>query len=203
MYVGVYMKLSDYVNSVGFGYNLSSKEVNDKCFKNYEYKMLTITSINSGFIYSNELKDYISDMVINEKFLTKVGDIVVCCKQPYNMVLIKTEKDENILVNSNFIILRDIKIDRNYLYNYLLLNRGNIIEKKRKQQEKVSKVNENLSKPDIEDLEIVIPKKQNMNKLARILREINERQSLYDSLINNDKELIKTFLEKEGVINND
>ena len=191
------MKLNEYVDTLLLGFNTSVKG-NTLSSKEYEYKQLTISSINSCFINHNELKTIASGNRIDDKFFTKIGDIIICCKQPYNVIYIDEEKDENILVPSNFIILRDIKTNKTFLYNFLVCFRSTLLSNK-----KEDGGNDNITKTEVEDFEIPVLSNETIEKLSKVAERINKRQSLYSSLIDNDKELITSLYRKEGVIEND
>ncbi len=191
------MKLNEYVDTLLLGFNTSVKS-NTLSSKEYEYKQLTISSISSCFINHNELKTIASGNKIDDKFFTKIGDIIICCKQPYNVIYIDEEKDENILVPSNFIILRDIKTNKTFLYNFLVCFRSTLLSNK-----KEDGGNDNITKTEVEDFEIPVLSNETIEKLSKVAERINKRQSLYSSLIDNDKELITSLYRKEGVIEND
>ena len=198
------MKLCECADNIFLGYNRSAVNQNIVNPRVHEYKLLTISSMKSGFIYTKEINDnekYASNIEIDPKYFTKKDDIIICCKQPYNMVLIKQDEEKNILIPSNFVVIRDSNIDVDYLYNYLRIKLNEFLRYKR-ENSKVEKQSDNISKADVEDIEISIPKKS-LAKLSTVLKRINNRQSLYNNLINNDEELIKTLLRKEGVIEND
>ena len=198
------MKLCECADNIFLGYNRSAVNQNIVNPRVHEYKLLTISSMKSGFIYTKEINDnekYASNIEIDPKYFTKKDDIIICCKQPYNMVLIKRDEEKNILIPSNFVVIRDSNIDVDYLYNYLRIKLNEFLRYKR-ENSKVEKQSDNISKADVEDIEISIPKKS-LAKLSTVLKRINNRQSLYNNLINNDEELIKTLLRKEGVIEND
>ena len=198
------MKLCECADNIFLGYNRSAVNQNIVNPRVHEYKLLTISSMKSGFIYTKEINDnekYASNIEIDPKYFTKKDDIIICCKQPYNMVLIKRDEEKNILIPSNFVVIRDSNIDVDYLYNYLRIKLNEFLRYKR-ENSKVEKQSDNISKADVEDIEISIPKKS-LAKLSTVLKRINNRQSLYNNLINNDEELIITLLRKEGVIEND
>ena len=183
------MKLEDCVKEIYLG--LNKKETrhtsNDKTIC---YKLLTIKSVNNKFINTDALGTYEDLTKIDEKFLTKTGDIIICSKPPYNVILIESD-NEGILVPSNFIILRDIDINKDYLYNYLNLLGSNM--KLDKEDE-----NTNITKTDIEQIKITIDDKV-MKKISELCSKINKRQKAYGKLLDNDQELIKMVYLKGGI----
>ena len=183
------MELKDYVKDIYLG--LNKKETrhtsNDKTFC---YELLTIKAINNKFINKNMLGIYENLTKIDEKFLTKSGDIIICSKPPYNVVLIDSD-NEGILVPSNFIILRNADIDKEYLYNYLNLLGSNMKFDKKDE-------NTNITKTDIEQVKIIIDDKK-IKKISELCSKINKRQKAYGKLLDNDQELIKMVYLKGGI----
>ena len=108
-----------------------------------------------------------------------------------------------ILIPNNFIILRDIKKDKTFLYNFLICIMPSLLNAKKEYKKNNGKGNDNLTQQDIEEIEIPVPKAEVLKKLSEVSNRINRRQALYSDLINNDKELINTLYRKEGVVKND
>ena len=187
------MELRDCISEIYLG--LNKKEVrhtsNDKVFV---YKLLTIKAVSNRFINKDVLEKYESLTKIDDKFLTKKNDIIICSKQPYNVVLIDND-DEGILIPSNFIILRNPKINPTYVYNYL-----NLIGSKMKFN--VNDENTNITKTDVE--QIIIDNDENkIKKISSLSSRINKRQKAYGKLLDNDQELIKMIYTKGGVLDNE
>lgn len=185
------MKLIDIVEDIHGGTTRKEDRttLNDK---KYVYKKLTIKSVNNKFINKEFLEDFNSLNEIDEKFLTRKNDIILCTKT-YNSVYIKDYNDEGFLVGGNFIILRNIKIEPSFLYNYLNLLNFNIKDLK-------DDANTNITKTDLENLEIPDLPDNSINKISEITETINNRQKAYATLMDNDQELIKLVYEKEGCV---
>lgn len=183
------MKLCDFGGNIYLGQQKKEYRYtnNNELFT---YKLLTQNSIRNRFINPDFLEEYDSIVKLDDKYLTKKGDIIVCSKQPYNVVLINDETEENIYITNNFVILRNLKIDSYYLYNYLNLLGFNM--KFDKEDE-----NKNITKTDIEQLEININKDM-LDKVSELCSRINIRQKSYGKLLDNDEQLIKLIFEKSG-----
>ncbi len=187
------MELRDCISEIYLG--LNKKEVrhtsNDKVFV---YRLLTIKAVSNRFINKDVLEKYESLTKIDDKFITKKNDIIICSKPPYNVVLIDND-DEGILIPSNFIILRKPKINPTYVYNYL-----NLIGSKMKFN--VNDENTNITKTDVE--QIIIDNDENkIKKISSLSSRINKRQKAYGKLLDNDQELIKMIYTKGGVLDNE
>lgn len=187
------MELKECISEIYLG--LNKKEVrhtsNDKVFA---YKLLTIKAVNNRFINKDVLEKYESLTKIDDKFLTKKGDIIICSKPPYNVVLIDND-DEDILIPSNFIVLRNSKVNPAYIYNYL-----NLIGSKMKFN--VNDENTNITKTDVEQIKIDVDEKK-IKKISSLSTRINKRQKAYGRLLDNDQELIKMIYTKGGVLDNE
>ncbi len=186
------MKLNECVKDIYLGLNKKETRYtsNDRIIP---YKLLTIKSVNNKFINQDALDEYNSLIEISDKFLTKKGDVIICSKPPYNVVLI--DDDEGILIPSNFIVLRNIKIDGTYLYNYL-----NLIGSKMKYDEEDGNIN--ITKTDVEQINIKTDEKV-IKKISELASKINNRQKAYGRLLDNDQELIRMVYVKGGVIENE
>lgn len=184
------MVLKDCVDDIYLGMN--KKEVrhtsNDKIFT---YKILTIKAVNNKFINKNLLEKYESLVKIDDKFLTKRNDIIICSKPPYNVVLIALE-NEGILIPNNFIVLRNSKINKTYLYNYL-----NLIGPKMKFN--IDDENTNITKTDVEQINIDLDDDK-IKKISDLASRINRRQQAYGRLLDNDQELIRMVYIKGGAL---
>ena len=184
------MVLKECVKDIYLGMN--KKEVrhtsNDRVFV---YKLLTIKAVNNKFINQNVLEKYESLIEIDDKFLTKKDDIIICSKPPYNVVLID-EMSEGILIPNNFIVLRNCVINKVYLYNYL-----NLIGSKMKFD--IGDENTNITKADVEQINIDIDDNK-IKKISNLVSRINRRQQAYGKLLDNDQELIRMIYIKGGIL---
>lgn len=109
------MKLGD-IATVRSGLVLARKKA--KADEGIYYPLLNLRSINSGgYIETDELDAYYSSEYLPPEYLTHVGDIVVRLTAPYTAILID-DNTENIVVSSNFIIIRinSAKYLPEYLY---------------------------------------------------------------------------------------
>lgn len=187
------MKLKKITNEIYLG--LNKKEIrhasNDKIF---EYELLTIKSVNNKFINRNMLDTYESLTKIDDKFLTKKDDVIICSKPPYNVILVD-DSYENILVPNNFIILRSSNVNVIFLYNYL-----NLLGSKMKNDEKDDNIN--ITKYDVENIDVDLDN-ENIDKVASLSSRINKRQEAYSKLLDNDQELLEMIFVKEGIIYNE
>ena len=112
------MKLKDIAN-INIGLTYSRNRLESKF--QYLYKLLTLKSIcNNNIIDEKYIEDFKSSKKINEKFLTKRGDLVIKLNYPVNLIYIK-EEYENLLIPLYFAIIRcnSKKINNKFLYTFL------------------------------------------------------------------------------------
>lgn len=191
------MKLKDYADTMFVGFNVSiykNKSKNDENL--YKYRQLTIASISSGFVDENYLTSYEKSGEVDSKYLTQIGDIIVCSKEPCNVILISKDDEEGILIPNNFIVIRNVKVDIVYLYNLVNISKNqmySIIDNKKWESEN----NKMLSKSDLEDLELPKLNDKSIEKLSKICTRINNRQYSYNKLIQNDEHLVEILFKKE------
>lgn len=112
------MRLKDIAN-INIGLTYSRNRLEGKF--QYLYKLLTLKSIcNSNIIDEKYIEDFKSNKKIDEKFLTKKGDLVIKLSYPINLIYIK-EEYENLLIPLHFAIIRcnSKKIASKFLYTFL------------------------------------------------------------------------------------
>lgn len=191
------MKLKEYVDTMFVGFNTSLYKNKVKCGDNlYKYRQLTIASISSGFIDENNLTSYEKNGEVDSKYFTRIDDIIICSKEPCNVIMINKEDDEGILIPNNFIVIRDINVDIYYLYNLIKVLKNqihDIVNNKKWESEN----NKMLSKSDLEELELPKLNDKSIEKLSNICTRINNRQYSYKKLIQSDEELIRLLFKKE------
>lgn len=72
----------------------------------YQYQSLNLKSIDAkGYIKMDNLDVFIAKERLSEEYLTHTGDIIIRLSTPYTAVLI-TEETENLVIPSNFIVIR-------------------------------------------------------------------------------------------------
>ncbi len=113
------MKLGD-IATVRSGLVLARKKSSES--DGVYYPLLNLRSINvEGYIEKEELDAYYASEYLAPEYLTHAGDVVVRLTAPYTAVFID-ENTENIVVSSNFIIIRTMPENVLPEYLYWLLN---------------------------------------------------------------------------------
>ena len=109
------MKLGE-ISDVRSGLVLSRKKAGGK--SEYTYYALNLRSIDaSGYIDTGQLDLFNSKEELNEEYLTRKGDVIVRMSTPYTAVIID-ENTENLVISSNFVLIRQNggKLLPEYLY---------------------------------------------------------------------------------------
>lgn len=188
------MKLKDIANiNIGLTYSRNRLESNSP----FSYKLLTLKSIcDNSIINEKYTENFKSNKKIDEKFLTKKGDLVIKLSYPINVIYIK-EEYENLLIPLYFAIIRcnSKKINNKFLYTFLknynyssLLLTGRITFLKTSslndieipdfsidKQLKIAKIYELMEKENLIQKDL-IEKKELRNKIIinKLLREKND-----------------------------
>lgn len=126
---------------------------------------------------------------LNEKYLTKNGDILMKLTSPNDAIYIE---EEGLVIGERIAIIRLLDEEFNYKFVAHLLNSSTI----KKQLNRVigSGASSKVSIKDIKDLQLDVPELDIQNKLALLLDSIDDRISIYNDLIESDKKL------KEGIL---
>lgn len=184
------MKLGE-IAEIKTGLVLNRKKA-DKSEKSIKYITLTLKSVKKhGFISINELEDFYSWELLNENYLTKTNDIVIRLSEPNTAVYINKD-NENILVPSQFCILREKKSAFNFEFLAWYLNSETIKKKLRKVSigstlsiVTTSFLNElSIDKIPIEKQALIIKIVKLKNRELNLIEAlIDEKEKLYDGLI--------------------
>ena len=156
---------------------------------NGNFKQLIVQgSMNYGEKLSNLDSVEFSEK-LNEKYLTKNGDILMKLTSPNDAIYIE---EEGLVIGERIAIIRLLDGEFNYKFIAHLLNSSTI----KKQLNRVigSGASPKVSIKDIKDLQLDVPELDMQNKLALILDSIDDRISIYNDLIEYDKKL------KEGIL---
>jgi len=111
------MELNE-ISKIQTGLMLVRKRATARNTQPKEYKLLTLKSFDSiGKLDASELDIFFSKEMIEERYLTKKGDIILRLTTPYTAISIANE--EGVIISSNFAIIR--LNDSSFLPEYLAL----------------------------------------------------------------------------------
>ena len=183
------MKLQDAFKEIRTGVNLKSPVLQGegekiKCYtfkKNaLDYALLQEDKFEELDLYGN----------IDSKYFMQPRDIIISTKKPYKVATYPYNKVIKVIIQNNFIILREINMD---LYSYVFVT--NYLEKIAIEENFKDKKSD-LSIEDIKSIELPeIPKQKQMN-ISDLMTKINERGILFSKLLKNDNEIITYAINK-------
>ena len=114
-------------------------------------------------------------------------DILIFVKPSYRVGTYSKTNDLNLIIPNNFIVLRGINMD---LYSYIFVT--NYLEKFGiSKYVKENNITGNLSKAEIEEIELPDITKEKQMTISRLLNAINERSASYSTILENDEQIIK------------
>ena len=165
-----------------------------------EYYVIYTKDVGNCVInYSKDSVKFLN-MNVKDKYLLKEGDIIIAsipsnstCHVGYCSSL----DDDNVIINKNFIILRNPVSDQ-YNLEFIAEYLENIGIKEFYLNNRNDK--EALTIPEVEDIVIPDVSIQKQDELMSLIKPINERNRLYNKLIENDTE-IKKYLMDEAMGN--
>ncbi len=186
------MVLKDIFKSIYKGLRVESESNSDG--KDY-YVIYTRDVGNCVINYSKDsIKCLNTD--VKDKYLLKEGDIIIAAipsNTTCHVGYCSSIEDDNVIINKNFIILRD-PINNKYNLEFIaeyLENNGikDFFEKNRTNKDA-------LTVPEVEMITIPDISIEKQNDLMSLINPINERNRLYNKLILNDAK-IKKYLMNE------
>ena len=154
------------------------------------FKQLIVQgSINYGQKLSNLDSMEFSEK-LNEKYLTRKGDILMKLTSPNDAIYIE---QEGLVIGERIAIIRLLSEEIDYKFVTHLLNNSSI----KRQLSRVigSGLSPKVSINDIKDLELNIPELEVQGKIALLFDSIDDRILIYDDLIESDKKLKEAILK--------
>ena len=129
---------------------------------------------------------------MKEKYYMQPRDILIFVKPPYKVGTYRFNKELKLIIPNNFIILRGIDMDK---YSYIFVT--NYLEKIGINKF-VNETNKkgNLNIEDIKLIELPNISKEEQMKISELINSINERSSIYSTILENDDKIIKFAIKK-------
>ncbi|MCL2177181.1 MAG: restriction endonuclease subunit S [Firmicutes bacterium] len=160
---------------------------------NKRQQVFTLSSVTQNGIIKEEFNEMEVMEQVNEKYLSREGDLIIRLSLPSFAALIDKE-NENILIPSQFAIIRirnDVIVP-GYLNIYLNSNEINTVIGK-KAEGTVIKV---LSVKQLGEFEIPIPPLIHQQKIVKLFNLIKRHSGLMGQLDEKEKKKNKYYIEK-------
>jgi len=186
------MKIEEVFDEVYTGFNINNSRSTNIVEDVYFIQKDSIAYTN--IIKNKLIKKRISSN-IRKKYVLEGRDIIISLKKPYKVGTYRYDyKDKKIIIPNNFIILRGINRD---LYSYIFVanyleNIG--LEKYLKEHQDLKKDNKDLTVADIKSIELPKIDKDSQMKISILMNNINDRSTIYSTILKNDNEIIKYAL---------
>lgn len=156
-----------------------------------EIKVLIPKAINKGIVEKDSLGSLTYRTIIDEKKITKKGDIVIKLTTPYDSCLI-TEEDEGLLVPSFGLIIRtdDKFLSKKYLVaflnsNYCINQLKNMV---------LGTVMPVLSTGSIKKIKIMVPSIEVQNEIGDTFTKVIEKEKLFKKIIDLEYEKLDSLI---------
>lgn len=155
-----------------------------------KYKVLSLKSMKNSVFDTNCLSELSTTFNVNSRYLTKINDIIIRLSLPFCAYMIKHKHEENIVVPSQFLILKNINNAILPEFLQLYLNLPSVAKKIEANRSGTWLLN-TIKQFSILNLEIQIPSIEKQKNIINL-------KELFDSEFN----LQNRLLEKKGTFNN-
>ncbi len=175
------------------GLVLSRKKQQFVSFESVIYKQIGLRCFNSSTsLDKTQTDDFASAEVINDKYLTQEGDVVVRLRSPATAVYID-KKDEGLLITSLLAVIRvnDSRLDARYLAYYI----NSHFSQRLLQREIKGTAIPMLKTRDLEKLELALPSLKEQKRAVRFLDLAGREQRLLLALAQEKEQLSQAVLD--------
>lgn len=183
--------LSD-IADISSGLVVSRKKASVGAEETYKYMQLNLRSLNKNCYFDlDEAETLYSVEELSAEYLTKEKDIVMRMTEPFTAVYVSKEY-ENIVVSSNFCIIRNTKINPEFLCYYL----NSDIVKRRLFNNLQGNLIKSISMVPIKNLEVPILDDLIQQKYAALFSAETKKIQTLNSLIKLEEKRLRIVMEK-------
>lgn len=159
-----------------------------------DYTQLNLRTFNkNGYLDLNEAETLIANEKLSDDYLTQPGDIVVRLTDPFTAIYI-TEECKGIVVSSNFCIIRNAKINSEFLCYYL----NSDVVKKQLLSNLQGTVIKNINMNALKQIDIPVFDKIKQEKYAKLFRAEIEKIKVLNDLITQEEKRMKIIMNGLG-----
>lgn len=182
------------IASVSTGLVINRKQANkyEKPLK--KYKMLTLKSFSmQGWLNKDELEIFDSAQIIDKRYLTQKGDIIIRLSNPHTAITIDKESI-GILVPSLFVIMRVFTNDILPEYLNLLLNSDTT--KRFYAVNSIGSTIQIIKASALKEIKILLPSLEHQRKTVELYLLMYKEGKLLYELMNSKEKQNKVIMEK-------
>ena len=183
--------LYDFV-TVRTGLVVARKKAKLDSLNTITYEQIGLRCFASGILLDKTQTDtFTSSEIINDKYLTQEGDVVVRLRSPSTAVYIDKD-DEGLLITSLLAVIRvnDSKLDARYLAYYI----NSFFSQRLLQREIKGTAIPMLKTKDLENLQLSLPSLKEQRKMVDYLDLAQREQQLLRSLAEEKVQLSQAVL---------
>lgn len=160
-----------------------------------KYKMLTLKSFEQdGWLNTEELEDFESNEILDDKYLTQEGDVIVRLSYPNTAIVIDNKDNVGLLIPSLFTVIRletDILIPE-YLSIYLNSDKMKRFYAKRLIGSAIQIIKTSM----LRDVVVRFPNINQQKKVVEINKLILKEKKLLSKLIEEKNKYHKSIINK-------
>ena len=187
------VKLSE-ISEIQTGLVLARKRASAKDNVRKKYQALTLKSFDpSGFLNSNNLDWFTSNSDLEQRYLTKKGDIVIRLTNPYTSISIESNS-EGFVIPSNFAIIR--LTDETYMPDYIALVLNSEKIEKVFHQSAVSTTIPLIKTSFLKEIDISEKSTEMQKKIIGLNKLQQKEGALLNELKNEKKKLAQNYINK-------
>lgn len=187
------MNLGD-ISTIYTGLVMARKKATSAMGEGVRYKALTLKSFEvGGWLNDYALDDFVSDDKLDEKYITKKGDVIIRLSAPYTSVYI-AENHKGLVIPSNFAIIRIRDPSFKSEFVSVLLNLEQVSKKLR--QSAFGTTIPLIKTSSLKELEINQLPEDTQVKVAELNQLQIQEKKLLTALVDEKHKLMKSTLNK-------
>ena len=179
--------------TVRTGLVVARKKARLDSLESMRYEQISLRCFGSSILLDKtQTDDFVSAEIINYKYLTQEGDVIVRLRSPSTAVYIDKE-DEGLLITSLLAVIRvdDSALDSQYLAYYI----NSHFSQKLLQREIKGTTIPMLKTRDLEKLQLTVPSLEEQKKVVRFLELSGREQKLLLALAKEKEQLSQAALD--------
>ena len=187
------MKLKEIAN-IRTGLVLSRKKASSYDEQKKRYQQITLKSFSNTITLQEEYFDeFFSTESIDDKYISKVGDIVIRLRKP-NIAAYIDEKSAGLVIPSLMCVVRvkERSADSAFLAHYL----NSTLVKKMLEREVKGTTIPMIKTKDVENIEVVLPSLEVQNKTVELMKLAAKEIKLTQKLLRQKEQFSQTILDK-------